>query len=148
MQKSSTRRDANATQRAILAIQLRTQKMQYSDIANRAGYANASAARNAIQRELERTVVDNVEELRKQELLFLDTMHAEIWPMFVDKKNTWRLQAADRLLAISERRSKLMGLDMSPDQAAIANTIVIREAPKELLELMNVPSIEMIEKEK
>src|SRR6266702_4122554 len=133
MIKGSTRRDANAAQRAILAIQLRTQKLSYDEIANRAGYANASASRNAIQRELERTVVDNVEHLRKEELLFLDTLHNEIWPLFIDKNNKARLFAADRLLAISEQRSKLMGLYLSPDQAAIANTIIIREVPQGLL---------------
>lgn len=127
------KRDANATKRAILAIQLRTQKLTYQQIADQAGYASASAARTAIQRELDREVNENVEQLRREELSMLDAMHAEIWPMFADKKNTWRLQAADRLLAISERRAKLMGLDQTPDQAAIANTIVIREVPQGFL---------------
>lgn len=128
------KRDANAAKRAILAIQLRTKKLTYDEIAKACGYSNASAARNAIQRELDREISANVEQYRKEELAILDAMQTEIWPMFIDKNNKGRLFAADRILAISERRSKLLGLDQTPDQAAIANTIIIREVPQGLLD--------------
>lgn len=104
-------RDANAAQRVSLAVKLRTSKMTYEAIARQCGYSNASACRKAIQRELERVVVNDVETLRREEVTTLDTMQSECMRLFMDRENKGRLFAADRLLAIMERRAKLLGLD-------------------------------------
>jgi hypothetical protein len=122
-------RDANATQRAVQAVQLRVQKLTFAEIATRCGYASAGAARKAILREMQRVVVANVEELRREELAILDRLHSECWELAMNKKNTARLFAVDRLLMIAERRSRLMGLDAPTNAGFVPILPVIREVP-------------------
>lgn len=129
-------RDANAATRATLAVQLRAQKLTFDEIAKRCGYASPGACRNAIQRELSRTVVENVEELRREECAMLDQLHAICWERLIDPAYAKSmLFAADRLATISERRSKLMGLDQSTNQDVGGNVVVIREMPIGYLEV-------------
>lgn len=122
-------RDVNAAQRVSLAVKLRAGKTRYEDIAKQCGYGSAGAAHKAVQRELERVVVANVEELRQEEVNTLDTMQAECMLLFMDRNNKGRLFAADRILAIMERRARLLGLDLKPDQAIAAAQVIIRETP-------------------
>lgn len=135
-----TNRDVNAAQRAVLAVQMRAQQLTYDEIAKRAGYSGPSACRKAIMRELDRTIVKNVDDLRREELSMLNTMHKEVWTMFMDRNNKGRLFAADRILAISERRAKLMGLDIPVDQAVNMNQVVIREVPQGYLGIVEAPT--------
>lgn len=109
-------RDVNAATRATLALQLRAKKLSYDEIAKQCGYASRGACHDAIMRELDRVVVKNVDELRTQEADMLDQLHTVCWEMAMDKSNRGRLFAVDRVLAISERRAKLMGLDIKPDE--------------------------------
>lgn len=123
-------RDANAATRATLAVQLRAQKLTFDDIAKRCGYASPGACRNAIQRELSRTVVENVEELRREECAMLDWLHAKCCERLEDENYAKSmLFAVDRITAISERRCKLMGLDTLTNQEVVGNVVVIREVP-------------------
>lgn len=129
--------------------------MTYDQVAQLAGYSNASVCRKAILRELDRTVVTNVGELRREELSMLDQLHAAVWPLAVPvsreddedddeeeqepgrrkKKRTAEVNlfAVDRILAIAERRAKLLGLDTPVKVADHKNVIVIREVPAGLL---------------
>ena len=135
-------RDASAANRAALAVQLRAQRLTFDDIAHRAGYASPGACRNAIQRELARTMTTNVDELRREELDMLNRLHSAVWPQAVPeediqikedddedtkKRKRSHLWAVDRIIAISERRSKLMGLDMKPDAPTNEVQIIIQE---------------------
>lgn len=131
-----TNRDVNAAQRAVMAVQMRAQQLTYDEIAKRAGYSGPSACRKAIMRELDRTIVKNVDELRKEELSMLNQMHSEVWQLFMDRKNKGRLFAVDRLLAISERKAKLFGLDVPVDNALMNNVVVVREVPAGLLSVV------------
>ena len=117
-------RDVNAAQKVALALQLRAQKLTYDEIAVRCGYASRGAAHNAVQRELERTIPENIEEMRREELYMLDVGHGECWELFMNKNNTWRLSAYDRILETSKDRRKLMGLDVKPDDILDGVTIV------------------------
>lgn len=117
-------RDVNAAQRASLAMRLRASKMGYAAIAQQCGYGSAGAAHKAVQRELQRVVVANVEELRQEEVNTLDVMQSECMRLFLDRENKGRLFAADRLLAIMERRAKLLGLDTKPDALPDGVTII------------------------
>ena len=124
-------RDANATQRVSLAVKLRTQKIKYSEIAAQCGYGSAQAAHKAVQREMQRIVVVNVEELRREELNFLDDLQQKCYKKLLGKDDEAKkgmLWAVDRLIAISERRSKLMGLDVRPDET-MGPQIIIEEVP-------------------
>lgn len=125
-------RDVNAATRVAQAVQLRAQKYTYEQIAQRAGYGSAAACYNAIQRELQRSVVENVEELRREELHMLDQLHQECWEIAMDKGNKGRLFAVDRLLVIAERRAKLVGLDKRVEDAGIQ--VIIEEVPIGYLE--------------
>lgn len=122
-------RDANAAQRAATATSLRARRLTYQAIAEQCGYGSASACRKAIQRELQRVVVTNVDELRREELAMLDKLHTECWDLAMDKGYKGRLFAVDRLLAISERRAKLLGMDAPTTGAIAAAQVVIREVP-------------------
>ena len=122
-------RDVNAVTRVHTAIQLYAQHLSWDDIAARAGYASRGAAHNAVMREMDRVVVKDIDELRTQELHMLNIMHSEVWDLFMDRKNKGRLFAADRILAISERRSKLLGMDVPVDNAIAANMVIVREVP-------------------
>ncbi len=141
-------RDANAATRAALAVQLRAQRLTFDEIAHRAGYASPGACRNAIQRELQRTIVENTDELRREELDMLNRLHSAVWPLAVPegdvrikqdddeetkKRKRSHLFAVDRIIAISDRRCKLMGLDIKPDDALMANMVVVREIPNQYL---------------
>jgi hypothetical protein len=119
-------RDVNAAQRATLALQLRTQGQTYEQIAQTCGYASRGACHDAIQRELSRVVVENVDELRREQLVALDRLQDMCWGLAKDPENKGRLFAVDRILQILERRAKLMGLDAKPD-ALPDGTTIIRE---------------------
>lgn len=112
----TTPRDVNAGMRVTQALELRAKKLTYDEIASQCGYSDRASCYRAVQRELDRRVVTNVDEMRKQEADMLDQLHTVCWEMAIDKSNKGRLFAVDRVLAISERRAKLMGLDMKPDE--------------------------------
>jgi len=130
-----TNRDANATQRAALAVKLRSQKMQYGDIAKQCGYASRGAAYVAVQRELERVVAANVDELRREEALSLDELEKVCWERLYNADYEKPLLfAVDRIIAIKERRAKLFGLDQPVLPANLnANVVIVREVPPGLL---------------
>jgi hypothetical protein len=123
--KGRTTRDVNAAQRAVLALSLRAQRLSYDEIARRCGYASRGAAHDAVQRELNRVVVENVEELRREEADSLDKLEAICWKRLEEEGfEKAQMFAVDRILAIKERRSKLMGLDKRSDDLVIRGTVV------------------------
>ena len=130
----TTPRDVNAGMRVTQALELRAKKLTYDEIASQCGYSDRASCYRAVQRELDRRVVTNVDEMRKQEADMLDQLHTVCWEMAMDKSNRGRLFAVDRVLAISERRAKLMGLDISKDSNLAANMVVVREVPNGYLE--------------
>lgn len=122
-------RDVAAAQKATRALELRTQGLTYDQIAKQCGYASRGACHDAIQRELQRVVVDNVNELRHEQLLTLDRLQEMCWELASDTENRGRLFAVDRILQILERRAKLMGLDTPVNKEGSTTTVVIREVP-------------------
>lgn len=128
-------RDVNAVQRVALALSLRAKKMGYDQIARRCGYGSAAACYNAIQRELQRVVFDNVDELRREEAEGLDRLEEECWQRLQDAEyEKSKLFAVDRILAIKERRAKLFGLDIKSEDAATGPQVIIEEVPSGYLE--------------
>ena len=136
------KRDVNAAQRAVTALQHRTAGKGYQEIAVLCSYGSAGAAHKAIMRELERVTVKNVDELRATELHRLEVMHQELWLAFMDRKNKGRYFAADRIIAVMERRAKLMGLDVPVENAIAANMVVVREVPANYLGIAAVEQAE------
>jgi len=122
------RRDVNAASRLQVALKLRLSGLSYDEVARQAGYADRGAAFHAIQRELGRCIPENIEAYRAEELAIINAMHAECWEMFMNKKNKMRLFAADRLIALSERRCRLLGLNVESDGGAATAQVIIRES--------------------
>lgn len=119
-------RDANATFRVVDAVRFRQQGWTYERIAAQCGYASPGAARNAVQRELDRVIVQSIEEWRNDHTARLERLHEEAWELAMNKANKGRLFAFDRLLAIAEREAKLLGIDVKADDQ-LAGVTVIRE---------------------
>ncbi len=131
-------RDVNAAQRVTLAVQLRAKKMTYEEIAKQCGYSNASACRKAVMRELDRCVVQSVEALRIEELDSLERLERKCWERLEEvgyEKS--RMFAVDRIIAIKDRRAKLMGMDQTTGNVN-ATQVIIREVPPGLLEELKV----------
>jgi hypothetical protein len=69
----------------------------------------------------------------------LNQLHSECWLLAMDRKNRGRMFAVDRVIAISEARRKLMGLDVPVDKAMMSNTVVVREVPSNYLAAVEAP---------
>lgn len=124
-------RDINAAERARQAVALRLQRLSYEEIATRCGYADRASCYNAVQREMNRRVVKDVDALRAEEAASLDVLEAECWKRLYDKDyEKSMLFAVDRIIQIKERRAKLLGLDTPIDIAQNTNMVVIREVPQ------------------
>lgn len=126
-------KDTNAAMRVKLALELHLAGYRYDDIAAQAGYASRGAAYNAIKRELLRQVGAPAAEARAAEIARLD-LYLTVYHKKAMAGDGWSL---DRCLRISERRGRLLGLDMAPlphpsDQQA-AQFIMI-ELPKEVID--------------
>lgn len=134
-QESIKTRDVNTAERVALAMECRRKGMTYEEIAKACSYSHRSDARKAIMRELQNIVCQNVEELRREEGYTLDVMQQECMEIFLDKDNKGRLFAADRILAIMERRAKLFNLDKSPEEEAAnqpyTKKIILTHAPQQ-----------------
>jgi hypothetical protein len=104
---SSTSQQIKALDKHTQALKLRQAGTSYDDIARVLGYKSASGAYNAIKSALKKTLQEPAGDLRILELNRLDEALKAIWPDV--KKGS--LFAIDRFLKISERRSRLLGLD-------------------------------------
>ena len=81
-------------------------------------------------RELDRVVVPNAEDIRREELASLDILESECWRRFHDPAySKSAMFSVDRILACKERRAKLMGLDVPTGSNIAANMVVVREVP-------------------
>lgn len=101
--------NVTAREREREAIDLRRAGLSYSAIGRRLG-CGSSTAHRAVSACLDRVVQQSVESARyllQLELERLDELHAAIW----DSAAGGNLGAIDRLLKISDRRCRLLGLD-------------------------------------
>jgi len=130
-------RNVQTAQQDAEAARLRSAGVTYRGIAEALGICDASAARKSVERALLATVAEPSEELRRLEILKLDQMSVVAWEILEDQhvrvsagrvmyaggvpvEDTRPVLAAiDRLLKISERRAKLMGLDAPVQISAI-----------------------------
>lgn len=122
-------RSADTAARDAQATVLRGRGYSYQAVADALGMHDRSAARKAVERALAATVAEPCEELRRIELAKLDSMSVTAWAVLdaehpvvsagrimvlngeplTDPEPV--LAAIDRLLRISERRCRLLGLD-------------------------------------
>lgn len=104
---------ARASARRTRVVQMRLAGATYSAIAEAEGYADASAARQAVMRALDRKEADSVEDLRALENARLDAQSVIAWNIATQENlpPPVRLKALDTLLRYSTRRARLNGLD-------------------------------------
>lgn len=134
-------RDVNAAVRVADALKLRAKKLTYQEIADQCGYSDAHSCRNAVQRELQRIVTEGVEDLRREESIILDSLHAAVWAHAIDERDVDQYSAVDRVLKISQARRELLGLNKPIDEAAKPQ-IIIREVPPGWLKLSPAQVVE------
>ncbi|UYP17739.1 hypothetical protein OED52_13765 [Rhodococcus sp. Z13] len=108
----------DATMRAWKALELRRQGYQWQEIAEEVGYADRASAYNAARRLLDRTEFEAVEEYRALEADRLDQLHRVQLGHLLSLPKTGdpsvvsaASSAVSSLVRISDRRSKLLGLD-------------------------------------
>lgn len=118
--------------RRIQAMSLRLAGLTYGQIGERL-HIGAEAARMLVMRTLKEAEQAQVAEMRELENQRLDRMQASIWPKVLEGD----LQAIDRALRISARRSAVNGLD-APKQFQIqANVrLEMEQALNELKEIV------------
>ncbi len=119
---STMSQELSALDKQMQALKLRRAGLGYDEIAKLVGYKSASGAFGAVRSALRKTLQEPADDLRKMELERLDVAMQAIFPM-VTKGN---LLAIDRYLKISERRSKLLGLDL-PTQLEIGGVIAVTD---------------------
>ena len=121
--------DVNHATRAHMALDLRIkERLSYDEIAERCGYADQNVVKSIIKRELERTIVHDIEQLRDQEGLTYDILQAECMKIFMDTDSKIRLFALDRILIIMQQRAKLYGLEAKEEQMQM-QTVLVRQIP-------------------
>lgn len=120
-------------------MQLRILGYTFDAIARQCNYHDRGAAYHAVQRELKRTVQQPADELRQLEVERLDALLRTFLPKAL-KGDTW---SADRVLAVMERRAKLLGLDVPPPQAEMVQPVMVREVyPAAWVEGLSAPAPE------
>jgi len=95
-------------------LELRRAGATFEDIAVRLRYTNRSAAYKAYRRAIARTLQQPADEIRTLEQDRLDKLLTAVWSAAM----RGNLGAVDRALRISERRSRLLGLDFADGLAA------------------------------
>lgn len=115
----------DASEKARQALRMRRDGKQWAEIAGELGYADASGAYRAAKRLLDRTEFEAVEEYRAIEADRLDKAHqvqVEALEKVVLVGNLEAVPAAvSAIVRISDRRSKLLGLD-APARVDVAHS--------------------------
>jgi hypothetical protein len=100
-------KQVDSHEKTLQALELRKTGMTYSDIARVLGYADGTGAFQAVRRALQATMKEPAEELRTMEEARIDAALAAIWNAVLNGS----YGAIDRFIRLSERRSRLRGLD-------------------------------------
>jgi hypothetical protein len=107
--------------RQVQALHLRLAGLSYDAIAHQLGYHHRAAAYRAVLRALTATQREAAPAVRALELARLDALLERVWP----KALAGHLPAVDRVLAILDRRARLLGLQ-APERVDL--TVVTHEA--------------------
>lgn len=106
-------RRLKARERKQEALSLRMSGVTFEQIGQRLGITRQAAHKAVTQAlaDIQKETNEDAEKLRHLELERLDKMQASIWASVL----TGGYGAIDRVLRIMERRAKLIGLDIEPD---------------------------------
>lgn len=129
MPADNTKARLAASERKRLAMDMVLAGYTYEQIAQQLGYGSAKSCYVIIKRELARSLRQPAEEIRQMQVARLDAMLVGIWPA----ATAGNLLAMDRAIKLEERRSKLLGLDITLDSAK-------QEESKEQLKQFALPA--------
>lgn len=129
---ASTAQRAEQRARAATALRMRTEGASFATIADELGYATPNSACKSVQSLLRRVEHEAADEARALEGARLDALHNAVWPAAL----AGDLPSVDRVLKISERRSKLLGLDAPQRVDLGASDVDLDGAVSALLELV------------
>lgn len=104
-----------STMRKAKALELRAEGLTWDEVAKQSGYKSPQAAQLSVRNALEATLKEPADHLRLIELQRLEMLQKTWFPKAVEGDR----DAAAVVLKISERRSKLMGLDAPTQIQAI-----------------------------
>lgn len=123
---------------AVRLLTLRSNGLTYAQIATELGYADASGARHALIRALDRHEAENAAELRAIENMRLDADERALRAIIADTnaKVGDRIRAVDARTRLSARRARLNGLD-APLQVEVS-AAALAELEDALAELGDV----------
>jgi hypothetical protein len=144
-------RTVDGARRDAEACRLRVRGATFARIAEELGYADRRTALRGVERALRESVTEPAESLRALELARLDAWLVEAWAVMEREHVTVQhgkvvcgadgeplrddgpvLAAIDRLVKISERRSKLLGMD-APVRAEV---VTIDQVDREIARLV------------
>lgn len=151
-------RSPDTAERDAAACRMRNLSHDYDEIAVELGFANRSAARQAVERAMRATVQEPAAEQRAMQLAKLDVMFRKAWEVLCARHivvNQGRvvldpdsgeplrdhgpvLAAINSVLKIEERRAKLLGLDAPMRVEAITVDMIDVELDR-LVEEFRVP---------
>lgn len=163
------KRALTAAEKSRRAVALKLGGASYQEIADKLGYADASGARSAVLRAMERHTAEDVQTLRQMHGERLETLLASVWPLVTrDMKRTkmekdgegylvevevedteTRFKAVDRALSVLDRIDKLNGLS-APSQSEhhVTHTqetvIVARGGEREYIEALEAAHTEKL----
>lgn len=123
-------RDINAGLRAAQALNLRKLGATYDTIAQQCSYGNRGTAYNAVQRELQRTLQENADELRTLLAQRLD----DLYRVMVAKALKGDHWAVDRCLQIIDRQDRLFNVAVKPDTSQQQAQMIVIGVPQDVLE--------------
>ncbi|WP_138996811.1 hypothetical protein [Rhodococcus zopfii] len=103
--------------RAQQCLDRRLQGQTWQEIADAEGYADRSGARRAVERLLDRTGAELVEEYREVENARLDALQAAHWSAAIGGD----IKSAELVLKVSAQRARLLGLNR-PERVSIEAT--------------------------
>ena len=120
---------ASAAERRLKAFELRKAGLSYKQIGDALGVSESMACKDVhkILRDLAEKTEGHAREYRQLELERVDALMAPLWPRARGRRVTNPdtgvvedippdLKAMDRLMRLMERRAKLLGLDLQPDE--------------------------------
>lgn len=116
--KSPDPDSAEVIERERRVLELRRAGVTFDVIAEQLDYADRSGAYRAFKRALARTLQQPAREVRDLEVDRLDKLMVAVWK----KALGGDLQAVDRVIRISERRARLLGLD-APQKVQVGDQL-------------------------
>ena len=132
--------EAEMAEKARKAMEMRAAGATYTQIAKRLGYAGPGPVYGLIKRHIQKMSYEGVTEMRAVQLDRLHTMLMAVWPKVVDPNHPQTLQAMDRALSITDRITRMYGLDSPPEEAGeetagmtVSNTITVGGSTAEVL---------------